>query len=105
MSVKITLDGIIKEVEKKQKAANPKLCEIVLSSCEEYVPYKTGKLCSSGKAGDESVKWTAEYARKCYYGCGEFSKKTHPKATSKWFEAAKSSSLDLWIKETEKNIK
>lgn len=105
MSVKVTLDSIAKEVEKRTQSANLRLCESVLSSCEEYVPYKTGKLCSSGKTDGNSVKWTAEHARKCYYGNAEFSKSVHPRATSRWFEAAKGASLDIWIKETEKNIK
>lgn len=101
---KIELGGISARIQRASAAAQAKLCETVLTDSAEYMPYRTGKLCSSGKVGVSSVSWTADYARECYYAERTFSKKAHPKATARWFEAAKSANLAAWISETEKMI-
>ncbi len=73
----------------------------VLASCEPFVPYYTGRLCSSGHASgvgvNGEVTYSADYASECYYASREFNKKKHPRATAYWFEAAKSEDLERWI--------
>lgn len=73
----------------------------VLASCNPYVPYYTGNLCSSGHVSgvgnNGEVTYSADYASECYYASRPFNKKKHPKATSRWFEAAKADDLDKWI--------
>ena len=94
---KINISGISARVQRASATAQAKLCERVLADSAEYVPYRTGKLCSSGKVGEKSVSWTAEYAREC-------SKKAHPKATARWFEAAKSANIAVWENEMKRMI-
>ena len=101
---KINLGGIAAKVRQTSAAAQAKLCERVLTDCAEYVPYRTGKLYSSGKVGEKNVSWTADYARECYYAERTFSKKTHPRATARWFEAAKSANLAVWTDEMNRMI-
>ena len=101
---KINISGISARIQRASAAAQAKLCERVLTDSAEYVPYRTGKLCSSGKVGAGIITWTADYAHECYYAERTFSKKAHPKATARWFEAAKSANLAAWIGETEKMI-
>ena len=72
---KINISGISARVQRASSAAQARLCERVLTDSAEYVPYRTGKLCSSGKVGVNSVSWTADYARECYYAERTFSKK------------------------------
>lgn len=73
----------------------------VLVSCEPFVPYYTGRLCSSGHASgvgiNGEVTYSADYAAECYYASREFNKKKHPRASAYWFEAAKAEDLSKWI--------
>lgn len=101
---KINISGISARIQRASASAQAKLCERVLADSAEYVPYRTGKLCSSGKVGVNSVSWTADYARECYYAERTFSKKAHPKATARWFEAAKSANLAAWENEMKRMI-
>ena len=101
---KIDISGISARVQRASAAAQARLCETVLADCAEYVPYRTGKLCSSGKVGAGIITWTTDYARECYYADRIFSKKAHPKATARWFEAAKSANLAGWENEMKKMI-
>ena len=101
---KIELGGISARIQRASSAAQARLCERVLTDSAEYVPYRTGKLCSSGKVGEKSISWTANYARECYYAERTFSKKAHPKATVRWFEAAKSANLAAWENEIKRMI-
>ncbi len=81
----------------RQRDASRALEEAVLSSCEPFVPYRTGRLCKSGRAvGDGRVVWAADYARDCYYAGRPFSRKVHPRACARWFEAAKGECLGQW---------
>lgn len=96
-SVRTDLSGIEGKIEGRAREAECRLEEAVLSACGEYVPYRTGELYSSGKTtGSGKVVWTAPHASECYYANRPFSKKRHPKATARWFEAAKAVSLPQW---------
>lgn len=101
---KINISGISARVQRASSAAQAKLCETVLTDSAEYVPYRTGKLCSSGKVGAGIITWTADYARECYYAERTFLKKAHPKATARWFEAAKSANIAVWENEMKRMI-
>lgn len=96
-SIKADLSGIEERLEERARLAENRLEEAVLSSCGEYVPYRTGELYFSGSAaGDGRVIWSAPHASECYYASRAFSKKRHPRATARWFEAAKAASLPSW---------
>lgn len=101
---KVNISGISARIQRASASAQAKLCERVLTDSAEYVPYRTGRLCSSGKVGAGIITWTADYARECYYADRTFSKKAHPKATARWFEAAKSANLAGWADEMKKMI-
>ncbi len=104
--VKITVNSevgrILTSVRKKFPGLVRTLEREILKSAEPYVPYNTGRLCRSGTAvgsGEHGeVRYTADYALKCYYANRTFNKKKHPRACARWFEAAKASDLDNWIK-------
>lgn len=93
-SIGTMLDGRVESATRLLERA-------VLASCEPYVPYYTGNLCSSGYvsgAGNRGeVTYSADYASECYYASRSFNKKKHPKACARWFEAAKAADLDKWI--------
>lgn len=95
--VQVNIGGIAQKLGQQKETVQKELCVMVLSSCGEYVPYRTGFLYSSGKITDMGIAWTADYAGKCYYNDRTYSKKAHPKATARWFEAAKSAHLNEWI--------
>ena len=95
------LDKLSRIMNERAKAAVDVLTDDVLASSEEFVPYRTGRLMRSGHVEEKSgshntVVYSASYASECYYATHPFSKKKHPKATARWFEAAKSAYLDRW---------
>lgn len=82
----------------------------VLKDSDEYVPMDTGNLRNSGisgtKVGSGEVVYNAPYAKKMYYGKHyNFSKDKHPKACAQWFEKAKATKKDAWVKGANKIIK
>ncbi len=84
-------------------AAVSALAENVIASCEKYVPYRTGWLMRSCQVEDSTsfskkVVYTASYASECYYATHPFSKKRHPLATARWFEAGKNECIGEWRK-------
>lgn len=92
--------GILSKIKPKIPAALRALESEVLSSSEPYVPYKTGRLCASGCASGSGergeIRYTAPYAKECYYAARSFSKKHHPHACAAWVEAAKSQNAAQW---------
>ena len=95
------LEKLSRIMNERAKAAVVSLADEVLASSEEFVPYRTGRLMRSGHVEEKSsshsaVVYSASYASECYYATHPFSKKKHPKATARWFEAAKSAYLDRW---------
>lgn len=102
--VKTNLGGVRAKIVKCADGAQMKLGEIVLRDCGEYVPYRTGKLFSSGvyNHADRTVSWNTSYAHDCYYAEREFGRKIHPRATAHWAEAAKNTCSDMWCDEISK---
>ena len=101
--VKITVSasGIGSALLTKIPAASRQVQQAVISSCEPFVPYRTGELCrsavSSGSGADGAVVYTAPHASLCYYAERPFSRKHHPQACAHWFEAAKAADLAKWL--------
>lgn len=74
----------------------------VIKDCDDYVPMDTGTLKNSAltatERGSGVVVYDTPYARRCYYGDGfNFSQAHHPKAQSRWFEAAKAVNKTRWV--------
>lgn len=97
-----SISGIARRMTVLGPAVGRALGEAVIRSSEPYVPYRTGRLASSvtldvGEDGAGEVRWTAPYAQECYVASRPFSKKVHPLATARWFEAAKAADGPLWI--------
>ncbi len=97
MDFELKLGGIASRIRHDAEQAEFALKSAVLSSCEPFVPYYTGELFRSGMNSEDGVMWIASHASKCYYADREFSKKRHPRACARWFEAARAESLDKWI--------
>lgn len=95
------LSGLAEKLEGRLREAAAALGEAVIASSDPYVPYRTGNLASSvsyeaGEGCRGTVRWSAPYAAECYTAARPFSRKIHPLATARWFEAAKSESLAAW---------
>jgi len=101
-TVSFDLKSLGGELGAKNLVALRNLEKSVLSSCEPFVPFYTGKLCRSGHvsgAGTRGeVRWDASYASECYYAKRQFYKKYHPQACARWFEAAKAKDIGAWTK-------
>ena len=91
---------ILAEMDKRLPGAVRAVESAVLHSCEPFVPYRTGELYRSGHTSGSgiqgSVTWSASHSAKCYYASRSFGKKVHPRATARWFEAAKAADLEQW---------
>ena len=74
----------------------------VLKDSAPYVPRITGDLERSGIAGTKIgtgvLVYNVSYAKKQYYGPFKHSLQAHPKATRRWFEAAKAVNRAKWIR-------
>jgi hypothetical protein len=76
---------------------------------EPFVPMKSGDLRRSAQTesdpqGGRLIYGSAAvpYARAQYYGCPH---KTYPGTTTRWFEAAKASHMEQWLKEAAEAVK
>lgn len=100
VKVTVSADGLEKILSAGIPAASVRLQREVIRSCEPFVPYRTGELCRSavpmGTGEDGRIVYTAPHAALCYYAERPFSKKVHPQACARWFEAAKSADLAKW---------
>ncbi len=103
--VRITVQStgnVGREIVSRVPAAVRQVEAAVLRSCDPYVPYRTGNLLRSGYATGAGTRgeviYSAPYARECYYADRPFNKKHHPRATARWFEAAKAADLASWIR-------
>lgn len=104
MGAKLVLNNeqINARFDKQFKRAQSWLDNEVLKDSDEYMPFNTGNLRSSGirgtKIGSGRVEYNAPYAKKTYYGFHmNFRKDKHPKAGPIWFERAKAVNKDKWI--------
>ena len=100
--VRTDLYGITRRIAAIGPAIGRAVGEAVIASSEPYVPYRTGRLASSvtldvREDGTGEVRWTAPYAEECYYAARPFSRRVHPLATARWFEAAKAADGPAWI--------
>lgn len=91
----------VRYMNDKIPVATAALAEEVVASCEKYVPYRTGWLMRNVEIRDstsfsKNIAYTVPYASECYYATRQFSKKRHPLATARWFEAGKSAHLKDW---------
>lgn len=102
ISVTTDIGSLTQSIEKRIPAAVRALESAVLSSCEQFVPYRTGELCRSGHATGSGmhgeITWSAAHAHECYYAEREFGKKHHPHATARWLEAARAVSGSDWAR-------
>lgn len=98
-------------LERNRKVAQAWLTNEVARDSEPYVPFaastskhKGGTLNASVLVDiDEGkVEWNTPYARAQYYGKPNKNKSKHPKATMRWFEAAKGVKLNTWIRGVKK---
>lgn len=98
-------------LERSAKLAQAWLTNEVAKDSEPYVPFakstaqhKGGTLNASVLVDiDEgNVEWNTPYARAQYYGKPNKNTSKHPKATMRWFEAAKGVKLNTWLRGVKK---
>lgn len=97
-------NGFKNEVTQAQKILDAQ----VLKDLQPYTPFRSSKLeqssISGTTVGSGKITYTAKYARKQYYMYPNKSKAAHPKATMKWFEAAKAVNKERWRKVAAKAV-
>lgn len=102
VKVTVSASGIGDVFLSRLPVASRRLQQAVISSCEPFVPYRTGELCRSVTAEGEGpsgrIVYTAPHASLCYYADRPFSGKVHPQACAHWFEAAKAVELGAWTR-------
>lgn len=102
INVTCNLSGIKNAVSVSASLSAKTLSERILSDCGQYVPYRTGALFRSGHTSADGdgyrVVWDASYASECYYASRSFSRKRHPKATARWFDAAAEARGENWVR-------
>lgn len=90
---------ISKRIDTKVQAA---LDQRILADSNYYAPEDEGFLKQSGitfsKIGEGKLEWNTPYAVKQYYSLPNKSKDKNPNARMKWFEVAKKSNKDKWLK-------
>ena len=99
--VTVSADGIGEALRSRIPAASARVQQAVIASCDPFVPYRTGELCrsvsASGVGEHGMVVYTAPHAALCYYAERPFSRRYHPHACARWFEAAKAAELSKWV--------
>lgn len=100
-----------KRVEDRIYAAQLWLDEDVAKESNEFCPVDQGTLRNSvyrhSKFGSGLLKWVTPYARRQYYGIKKdgsgfnYATVPNPKATSRWFEKAKTQHLSRWIQKVQ----
>lgn len=96
----IDLSGVNKKLGKSGvKKAQKVLTERVGRDSNIHCPVDSGDTKRSMTISDQEVKWTTPYAKYPYYG-GHVrnDNESNKRATSAWFETAKSEHLDDWKK-------
>lgn len=93
---------IRKEAERRIETARPLITSAIMNDINEYVPYKTGTLCNSGKVANDgsSIIYETNYAEYVYNMSEDsnWTKTFHPKATSHWDEYAYEANKQRWMK-------
>lgn len=85
-------NDIVKQLELEEYGmAQIYVDESVLTLCEPYVPFREGKLMSSGseftEVGSGKVRWRTPYARRMYYH-PEYNFNGAPMRGAFWFDRA-----------------
>ena len=101
MEIKVKLEFDVDKIMKQKQGILDKtqsfLDQRVLNDSNYFIPMQEGFLKNSGhvvKRGQ--IEWSAEYARKQYYGLPNKSKQVNPNASMKWFEQAKARKMKEW---------
>ena len=94
---------VINRFDPRYHEAQKFLDNEVLRDSAPYVPFRTGNLMNSGNTGtvigSGEVVYNAPYAKKVYYGKNmHFNKEKHPQAQAQWFEKAKATKKEAWVK-------
>ena len=91
---------VFTRMEKLSKKAQFILDSQVVKDSNYYIPKQEGILEASGVIGATGgvILWQMPYARKQYYDLPNKSLKRNPNARSKWFEAAKATRKEEWLK-------
>lgn len=110
LKVKIDMGDIAKKVENSVDHSQFALDQQVLKDSNFYIPKDQGYLEQSSllhsKIGEGNLVWRTPYARPLYWNPQyNFSKDRNPNARGLWFEAAKSTRLQNWLKVAKSEVK
>lgn len=72
--------------------------------CNDYVPYRTGRLAKDVRISEKGVLYLAPYAANCYYGNWNFRKDHHQLATNYWNEYMWHDRQDEYLEEIRQYI-
>ena len=108
-SVSVTTDRA--QIKRKIQAATdnmlPKLAEVILADCNEFVREDQGTLKDSSyneTASDgQNIGWDTPYARRVFY-TGSPSKDVNPNASLEWAEKARAKYKKDWEKLAQKKF-
>lgn len=87
----------------KVKKANSELCKMIIADTDRFVPYDTGNLAKKVRvlSGNTGVEYYADYAEyvNVMPESNNFTRTTHPDATSHWGDASIAVNRDKWVRE------
>ncbi len=95
MATDFSVDAVTARLCAPMEAAQNALADAILAACTPYVPYDTGRLCTSGHVlggGADTparIVWDVPYAHSVYYGDEKgysYRRDRHPHASARWFE-------------------
>lgn len=92
---------VIGKHEATAKRARLALSKQILKDSNYYIPAREWYLRTSGRMSEYTVSWHTAYARRLYYNPQyNFSTDKNPNAGGLWFQRAKETKLDVWVKKT-----
>lgn len=96
--VNATDERILKRIQLVQKRLDAQ----IMKDSNYYCPMYTGTLqksvITSSVIGSGVLVWNTPYAKAQYYGLENKYLLKNPNARTKWFEAAKATKLEQWVK-------
>ena len=112
VEVHIDWNRIRNEAKEKKLTAQKALDNAIIEDTDPFVPFREGTLSRSvtraSRVGEGEIVWDTPYARHMYYGVHYltgtpfvYNRFSHPLATERWFEHAKSAYLEKWRREVE----
>lgn len=110
MSVQLNFDFDIlgRQIENDLESAVVETLRGVAKDIEPFVPYRTGELSESVVLDESSLSlvWEAEHADYVYDMPNEtnFTRTTHPQATSHWVEEGLQAYKEKWIDDLKRNF-